>query len=268
MVSLEVIGLSFSYDEEVLKNISFEAHPGEITVILGPNGAGKSTLLRCIAGMLKCKGKVTFNGKPMDHEDRVKMIGYVPQEYSIRAPLTVLETVLLGRITQMSWRVKREDLVAAFNAMKKVGIENLAKRYIGELSGGQRQLVFIAQALAKEPRILLLDEPISNLDLKNKLKVLEMVRQITREENIVTILVLHELDFAIRYGDRVVVLNKGEVYCRGNPRKVITEEMILRVYGVRAKVIHGEIPHVLPLKSVDQESDERGLIIESPLRVP
>ncbi len=247
---VEVKNLWFGYNSTpVLKNISIEASPGKVTVIIGPNGAGKSTLLKCIAGLLKPSGRVLLNGKEFRREHISRLISYIPQDHSIGAVLTVFETVLLGRINFLSWRINKRDLEVVMRVLRELRIEGLASRYISELSGGQRQMVFIAQALAREPKVLLMDEPVSNLDIRHQLEILNLIKKVTKDNTMTTILVLHDLNLAARYADELIVLRKGEVYNRGNPNSVLTEDMIRDVYGVHAKVGNdGGVPQVTPLK--------------------
>ena len=254
-MTLEVKNLQFGYDSEpVLKDVSIKASAGEVTGVIGPNGAGKSTLLKCIAGLLKPSGKILLNGSDLRkfrREEISKLINYIPQDQSIRAVLTVFEVVLLGRMNFLSWRVSDKDLKIVLKVLKDLGIERFASRYIDELSGGQRQMVFIAQALTREPKVLSLDEPVSNLDIRHQLEILDLIRNITKSNAIITILVLHDLNLAARYADEIVMLRKGEVYARGNPKSVLTEDIIRDVYRVHARVRNdGGILQVAPLKPI------------------
>ena len=255
-MKLEVKDLCFGYTSTpILKNINLNASPGEITAILGPNGAGKSTLLKCIAGLLKPKsGTILIDGRDVrefKREEIVKIVSYIPQDHSIRAVLTVFEVVLLGRIHSLSWKVSDRDLEITLKTLKDLGIEKFASRYIDELSGGQRQMVFIAQALVREPKVLLLDEPVSNLDIKHQLEILDLIRKITNENNITTLIILHDLNLAARYADKIVVLRRGEIYANGKPEHVLTEKMIKDVYGVYAKVDNDDgIPQIIPLRPI------------------
>lgn len=241
MVVVEAKNVSFSYGSDaVLRDVTLKASPGKVLTILGPNGSGKTTLLKLLAGILKpSSGKILFDGtdtREMDRDEIAKIVGYSPQENVIPGILTVYEVVLLGRIPYLSWKVSKDDLKIVSEILKELGLEAYAKRYANQLSGGERQLVLIAQVLAREPSILLLDEPVSNLDIRNQLEILDIIREITRQREITTITVLHDLNLAIQYSDKVVVLNSGRVYAEGGPESVITEETIRNVYGVDAKI--------------------------------
>ncbi len=255
MVKVEVEDVSFGYGSNyVLKDVSMIALPGEITAVIGPNGAGKTTLLKLIANVIKPKsGRIRFNGvdtTEMNRDEIVKIISYLPQENVIPGILTVYEVVLLGRIPYLSWRVDRRDLEITERILSDLGLEKYAKRFANQLSGGERQMVLIAQALVREPKVLLLDEPVSNLDIRNQLEILDLIRAITKQKRITTILILHDLNLAARYADKLVVLNSGRVYACGKPEEVLTPDMLTAVYGVEARVYIDEFIQIVPVKPV------------------
>lgn len=253
---LEIKNLKFGYNSKlVLKNINMKVLPGKITTIIGPNATGKSTLLRCIAGILKPKGIILLNGKEMKNykkENITRLMGYLSQESFARAVLSVFEVVLLGRIHSLSLKVSDDELKVVWEILKDMGIHELASRYLNELSGGQRQMVAIAQALVREPRVLLLDEPTSNLDLQHQLEIFDLIKESTVKRKITTLVTLHHLNMAARYADELVVLNNSEVYASGKPESVLTPEMVRSVYGVNARVTIDDdgIPQIIPISSV------------------
>ncbi|MDP3321836.1 MAG: ABC transporter ATP-binding protein, partial [Bosea sp. (in: a-proteobacteria)] len=166
-MKLTVEGLSVRYGvTQAIEAVDVAAHPGEVLAVIGPNGSGKSSLVKAVAGLVAHAGVVRFDGSPL----RPERIGYMPQDIGARAALTVLEAVLLGRLGRLGLRVRPEDLAAVEAVLGELDLMPLASRYLGELSGGQRQLVFLAQALASEPSLLLLDEPISALDIRHQLE--------------------------------------------------------------------------------------------------
>ena len=228
----------------VLRKIDFEAYPSEVISILGPNGAGKSTLLRCLAGIVKpLRGQILVNGEEVTTKiiDRLsRIIGYVPQESRASKPLlTVLEYVLLGRITSLrTWRIRDEDLEAAYEALEMLGIVHLAEHRLDQLSGGLRQLVDIAQALAKRPRILLLDEPTSALDIKYQYEVMELIEDLTKKRKLVTIMIQHDPNIALDFSDKAILLHNGQIVAQGKPEDIITPDNIKKVYGVKAKIVY------------------------------
>lgn len=256
MVVVKVKNVSFSYESEpVLKNVSFSAYPGEITVIIGPNGAGKSTLLKLLANILVPKsGKILFDDidiREMDREEIVKIVSYCPQENVIPGILTVYETILMGRIPYLSLRVSRKNLEVTERIIKELGLEKFSKKYTNQLSGGERQLVLIAQALVREPKVLLLDEPVSNLDIRNQLEILELIKNITKRKNITTILILHDLNLAARFADKIVILNNGKVYKYGEPEEVLTPDTIKEVYKVEAIVTNNNgLINIIPIRPI------------------
>lgn len=237
---LEVKNLAFSYDNEgLIKDIRFIAKPGEITAIIGANGAGKTTLLKCISGLEKCSGYVSFFGKDcasMDLKERMSYISYLDQNTDCFVNLTVYEVVLLGRIDRLSFRVTKEDTEIVDSILERMSLTQFAGRKIFELSGGQRQLVFIAQTLVKNPKILIMDEPTSALDLNKQFILMDILKKVTVENNYVSLLTLHHLDIAYKYADRVVIVNDGVVYAEGKPLDVMTEKMLNDVYKVDAEL--------------------------------
>lgn len=260
VTGLEVRSMNFGYKHlHVLQDVSLEASPGEITALVGPNAAGKSTLLKCIAGILKGRGNVWVEGRPLSEcsrEQVTKLVAYLPQDIIPSAVLTVFEAILLARQTHASWRVRAEDLTAVLEVMRRLQLEPLALRYLNELSGGQRQLVGVAQALVREPRVLLMDEPTSNLDLQYQMEVLGFVRTATREHSLVTIIAIHDLNLAARYADNFIVLSEGIVYGEGLPHEALTPKMLRDVYGIEAETWRGPegMTFVVPLRPLPKQT--------------
>lgn len=213
--------------------IDLTASPGSILVVVGPNGSGKSSLIKAIAGVVRSEGTLHFNGKPA----RGSAVSYMAQDIGGQAALTVLEIVLLGRLSRLGLRVGAEDLAAVERVMKEMNIEHLAARYLGELSGGQRQMIFLAQALVSDPGILLLDEPISALDLRHQLELLDLVRHRTTTRNLTTICVLHDLAATARIADRVAMLRSGRMIAEGPPAEIITSGNIAEVFEVDTEIL-------------------------------
>jgi iron complex transport system ATP-binding protein len=254
-VKLEIKDLCYSYNsEKALSNITMQVEPA-LTVVIGPNAAGKSTLLKCLAGILKPEGSLLCDGRRLSRYGREELqglISYLPQDNANRAVLTVYETVLLGRLNSLSWRVSDEDLGIAMGIMENIGIASLARRPLNELSGGQQQMVYIAQALVRNPRIFLMDEPTSNLDLAHQFEIFSFIKTLTIKRGLTTIVALHDLNMAARFADRVVVMNRGTIVASGEPAEVLTAGMIRRVYGVHARItIDADgLPIVTPIHAV------------------
>ncbi|HJJ34287.1 MULTISPECIES: ABC transporter ATP-binding protein [Methanocorpusculum] len=241
-MNISVDSVSQKYGSHaVLKNISFEAKSGEVLALLGPNGSGKSTLIKTIADILTpAGGSITIDGadvQKIDRIDRAKMIGYVPQYFHYTPFTTVLDTVLIGRRPYMSWSVSDDDLAAVDQAMATMNITDLSDRFVNELSGGQRQRVFIARALAQDPNFFLFDEPTSSLDLRHQLETVSTMRDIVRKDNSGMIIALHDLNLALRYTDKVLLLKDGEMYDHGAPADVLTPKSLRDVYGVDAEFV-------------------------------
>ena len=240
--ALSVENVRFSYGSAaVLKGITIEDTPaGKITATIGPNAAGKTTLFKCIAGLLKPEGVVWLDGRDIrdySREEITKRVSYLPQESPVNAVLTVFEAVLLARKHTLSWRVSDEDLRSVTQVLEDLDIEDLSTRFLNELSGGQKQMVSIAQSLVRDPEVLLMDEPTSSLDLQRQLEVLDLIGQVTAERGIVTLISLHDLNLAARYAARFVVMDQGSVYASGDAASVLTPQMLRDVYGVNATVV-------------------------------
>ena len=250
--------ICFSYpSHNVLDGVTMEVGEGEILSIVGPNGSGKSTLLKCMARILKPKnGTVFLDGKQADKInslDLAKMLGYVPQASAEVFQSTVLETVLMGRKPHLKWGVSNNDIDIIARVIQFTGIAELAERHLDQLSGGQKQKVFIARVLAQEPEIFLFDEPTSSLDIRHQLEVLETVRQLVKHSKRTVIMVLHDLNLASRFSDKIVMLKNGRIFASGDPEAIITEENISSVFGVVASVVESTCgPYVIPLRPVGE----------------
>ena len=237
---LQARKLSFAYGSmPVLNEVDITIGPG-ITAILGPNATGKSTLLKCLCGILKPRGAVALDERELrsfTSEEVARRVSYLPQGFTPRAVLTVFETVLLGRLHQLAWCVKPDDTRRVERLLDEMGLSPIAGRYINELSGGQAQMVAIAQALVREPDVLLMDEPTSNLDLRHQFEVCTLLRDVTAARGISTAIALHDLNLAARFADSVYVLQAGRVRCAGTPAAVLTADLIAEVYGVETQVL-------------------------------
>lgn len=240
---LSVEGLSFCYGKQpILTEISFQVATGSFTGIIGPNGSGKTTLLKCLNKTLTpTDGRVVFNNKDL-RGTKVKalarLMGVVPQQWAADFAFTVREVVMMGRFPYlhalageqaMDWEIGRR-------AMEMTKTWELADRPITELSGGERQRVLIAQALAQTPRLLLLDEPTSHLDVSQTLEICALMAELIRKQGLTIIAVFHDLNLAGRYCDNLLLLKAGRIYAQGPPEKVLTVENVEAVFGVKAVV--------------------------------
>ncbi len=238
---LEITDIQATYGQAtVLDGISATVSRGKILGLVGPNGAGKTTLIKCIARIIRPSGgRITIDGEGanrLTNAALARKIGYVPQNLPSRFSMSVFETVLTGRRPHATWRPSRQDQTKAARVIQQLGLDDLAMRDAGELSGGQVQKVLLARALAQEPDYLLLDEPTSNLDLYHQLEVMEMVVSLVREKSMGAVMAVHDLSLAGRFADDILMMQNGSVFCHGRPNELLTEEIIRRVYGVDAAV--------------------------------
>lgn len=238
MEQLKIENLSFSFgDHEILKDISFTANAGEITALLGINGAGKTTLLKCMNRIYKPTGGcIRYQDKmlsQMPSKERSKLIGYVPQSYLPQFEISVFDMVMMGRIPFLRFKISQEDKDIVFDILERLKLTDFAFTPISEMSGGERQRVFIARALAQQPKILLLDEPTSSLDMRMQLDALEQIRSVVEQMNMICILIIHDLNLATMFSKQVVLMYQGEVYQKGLPEKILTKEGIQKVYDVQ-----------------------------------
>jgi iron complex transport system ATP-binding protein len=270
-MSIRVNGLSFRYGAApVLDGVSLPAaQPGQVVGLVGPNAAGKSTLLKCLAGLLRGTGQLWLEGDEVSTSEQWRrlrrQVTYLPQEYASTSAITVFEAVLVARQQTAAWVVGDDDVAAVAAILNDLRLEPIALRYLGELSGGQRQMVAVAQALARKPRVLLLDEPTSSLDLQRQLELLQLVRTLAAERSMTVLIALHDLNLAARFVDRLVILHQGRAYADGQPADVLTEMMLWQVYGVEAHVEHDAdgLPRITPLRSVGSvagRADDRLLV--------
>jgi len=236
---IEIKNISFSYGKnEVLKNISFDVQNGECVGILGNNGAGKSTLITCLNKILAPKtGEVYIDNHDilkMGRMEAARRISYVAQKNEI-SQMTVFDSVLLGRRPYIKWAIAQEDIDICGKVIEQLGMSQFKLRYIDELSGGELQKVMLARALVQQPKLLLLDEPTSNLDPKNQHEMLALIHGLAKERNISVLIVIHDLNLALRYCSKFLLMKDGVVFRYGD-ESIITEEAILVVYGINSSV--------------------------------
>nr|WKF62225.1 Fe(3+) dicitrate transport ATP-binding protein FecE [Paraburkholderia busanensis] len=248
MNGLHIHDLSVDYGRRRVLT-ALEAGPlprGQITALLGPNGSGKSTLLRTLAGLTRASsGALSLDGETLAltaASARSHSVVYLPQALPAGVRLQVLESVLVAcRATRPATLHARgahraDDIAHSHAVLQRLGIDAFAMRSLDELSGGQRQLVGIAQALVRDPQVLLLDEPLSALDLNHQFHVMQVLRDITRERGIVTVVVLHDINVAVRACDRAMLLNGGRIVRFGAPEDVVTTASLAEVFGVVARI--------------------------------
>jgi iron complex transport system ATP-binding protein len=257
-MNLKIKELDFSYSgERVLKNISLDIEGNQCVAILGPNGAGKSTLIRCINKLLKPqKGLICINHiniNRLSRKELAKQLSYIPQTTMSLFSLQVFDMLLMGRRPHISWRASKKDREKVIESMKILNIEHLALRPFNELSGGMQQKVIIARAIVQETAIILLDEPISNLDIRHQFEVMNNVRELIKTKGILALMVIHDLNMAARYADKIIIMDEGKVVFYGSPGDVLSRTNISSVYGVDAHI--GKIENrlsIVPIKIANQ----------------
>jgi len=242
-IVLNIESVSFSYDAvDVLEKVSFKVEQGDFVGIIGPNGSGKSTLLKCLSRVLDVKaGDIRLYDKPISEYRRKELarnMAVVSQDTDVSFGFTCEEIVFMGRSPYLG-RFSSEtetDHAIVRNAMQLTNTEHLAKRVVTEISGGERQRVFIAQALAQQPRVLLLDEPTSHLDIKHQAEILDLIAELNERDGLTVIAVMHDLNLAALYCDHLIMLREGQVYSIGDAHEVITAQNIEEVYGAKVLV--------------------------------
>ncbi len=257
MVVLTIDGIDCSYGSvDVLKDVDFEVKSGEFLGILGPNGSGKTTLLKSISRVLQPhKGTILIDEKNiygMKSVDVAKQLAVVPQSTPVTFDFTSLEVVLMGRNPHLP-RFKmesKEDLAIAKNSMKLTRTWEFADRPVTELSGGERQRVIIARALTQEPKILLLDEPTTHLDISNQLEIMDLIKNLCETKNLLIAAVFHDFNLAARYCDSIILLKEGKIVAVGKSEKTLTSENIRKVFSVDTIVKRHPVTgffHVIPI---------------------
>lgn len=245
-MEIQFQNLSFSYTpkKRVLHEIDLTLPKKQFVAILGPNGSGKTTLVKQINRILTPqKGNVTANGQnlaDLSAGELARTIAYVPQMTGGIMAGSVMDTVMLGRKPYIKWKPSNEDIDIVSQCLLRFHLEEIAHRQFNALSGGQKQTVLIGRALAQTPQIYLFDEPVSFLDVRNQLEIMTAARELVDQDGKTVIMVLHDLNMALRFADHVVIMKEGRVYAQGAPRDVITEENVFAVYGTHAEIKNGE----------------------------
>ena len=250
-MELKFNGMCFSYSSvPVLDNVCLDISKPQFVSIIGPNGVGKSTLIHCINKILSPSGgTVLLDDRDVSEytqKEIAQHVGYVPYTSSDTFPLSVVDTVLLGRHPHAGWKTTDEDLEIVYNTLKQLEIEDLAMRPFNELSAGQHQKVMLARGLVQRPEVLLLDEPTSNLDIKHQLGISRLLKQLSRENSIMVVMISHDLNIAAKYSDNVIMMHRGGIFAVGTPAEVMTRENIREVYGVDCTIIDDDgTPHLI-----------------------
>ena len=244
MLSIE--NLTFRYNRSglpVLNGANLQLEQGEIGILLGKNGSGKTTLFKNILGISKPDGgTICFDGEnllKMPRRERARRIAYVPQEIQFGA-LTVFDSILMGRVSYFGLKAGHDDYMAVEKILRDMGLESFAQRNVDELSGGERQKIAIARAMAQEPKLMVFDEPTGNLDISNEHLIIQEAKKLAREKNISILSSLHDLNQALSFGDKFFFLKDGVVKYAGG-KEIITEAVIKEIFGINVKI--AEVDH-------------------------
>lgn len=255
-IKLSVQNLEFSYQSTpVFSGMCMEIPKGNLVSILGPNGSGKSTFIKCVDRILHPKkGVISVDGETissLNRKDLAKKISYVPQSSVRIFPHSVFDMILMGRQPHLGWISSGEDEERVWDVIDLLGLEEIALHSFNELSGGQQQKVLIGRALVQDTDLMLLDEPTSNLDIWHQLDVMRIVSDLVAEQDITTLMAVHDLNMASRFSDQIILLKKGKIHAAGKPCDVLTTENIAEVYGVKADVhCHDGVPIIIPYQQI------------------
>ncbi|MDY6827399.1 MAG: ABC transporter ATP-binding protein [Bacillota bacterium] len=261
-LNIDVEGLKLAYDTvPVLDGTNFRVERGDLVALLGANGAGKSTLLRCISRILQpAAGSILLDGRELRHfssREAARLMAVVPQETAADFDFTVEDIVMMGRFPYLRRFRKEEgkDHDAVRRAMEMTGVAHLAERSIAALSGGEKQRVIMARAVAQQPEVLLLDEPTANLDIGYQSMFLELAARLNREQGVTVIAAIHDINLAVHHFNRFILLSGGRVLAAGRAEEVITSENIQKSYGVKASIYRHPLHGVLQVSVVGKEKN-------------
>lgn len=270
-IILSLNNVSFAYKNNIIiKNINLNIQKGEFISIIGPNGAGKSTLLKIIAGLLTPQeGETKIQQqtlKKINKSQLAKQISYLPQNTYYFDSLTVKEIVYLGRIPYLKNKFfpDTEDQNEVEKAIEIAGIQHLTNRYIHELSGGEKQLTFIAKLISQKTEMMLLDEPTTFLDIKHTIKIMNVIKQLNQQDDITIIASMHDLNIAAMYSDKIALMKKGEIISFDQPHKVLTYKKIKEAFETEFYIDVNDLtaePIVLPLSPKAKIGKGSGLAI-------
>ena len=285
---ISVKNLRFGFPKnEVLKGIDLTLHDNELVCLLGVNGAGKSTLLKCILGILKHQsGTISYgnvaqainvgdgntssesiSSEDLDPMQMARYMSYVPQSVKSSFSIDVYDTIMLGRRPYIGWSISELDREIVSKTIEFLNLEDFAFRKFNQLSGGERQRVIIGKAIAQSPRVFVLDEPTSDLDLKNQIQVMKKLKILVSDENSpkAALVAIHDINMAARFADRILLMSDGEIIAGGTPRNVLTPENIQKVFGVTSDVIESQEDNrfwIHVKDEIDGELDDKHVIWE------
>ena len=247
---------------EVLTDVTLSVREGEFAGLIGSNGAGKSTLIKCVFGLIPLRrGALSICGREnaaLKSRERARLAAVVPQSYHVEYDFTVEDIVMMGRNPYLNLRRREspEDYEIVENAMKLTNTEQFRDRFYNELSGGERQRVILARAIAQKPRLLLLDEPTSSLDVHHQIEVMELITRLNQEEHIAVLAVLHDINMASRFCQRMIMLQEGRVFADGTPSEVINRQNMESLYQMKLMIHKNPLfhkPEIVPIRVMEEE---------------
>lgn len=255
MIKAKNLEFSYEKDKKIIDKLNVEIEEGKVTTILGPNGSGKSTLLSIFAGLNKASsGEVLINGKSiksLKHSEIAKEIATVHQKNTVPNDITVFELVSYGRIPHKKYfqmNNKDDDEIIEW-AIKRTGLDKLRNKTVMGMSGGEQQRVFIAMALAQKSKMLFLDEPTTYLDIYHQIEILELVKELNEEESLTVVMVLHDINQAIKYSSNIIVMKNGQLINQGRVEDVINMKLLKEVYNISGFISEeNEEKFFIPLK--------------------
>lgn len=223
---IDIKNLTINYDKKIIDDVSFNIEPGKIHVLMGRNGAGKSSILNAISGLIAYQGDILTQGK----------ISYLNQNINTKVNFTVFETIILGKVESLSFKLSKEDIKDTYEIMDLLDLREFKDKKLNKMSGGEVQKVLIAQALIKKPDILLLDEPVSALDIKNQYEILSIIKELTKKLNLTTLITLHQMELIERYADNIILIDDKKIYKMGDKYDIFTKKMFKEVYNIDANI--------------------------------
>lgn len=252
MIKAEGVSFSYTRVRPVLKEISFCLRPGELLGLIGPNGAGKSTLIRCLNNILTpCEGRVLLNGRDIRTYSRKTIamnIGYVPQKHSATFPCKVIDVVMSGMGKPWSRAEAKEQAKEAVISLQRINMEDMALRNFTTLSGGEQQKVVIARVIASRTPVMLFDEPTSSLDICYQYQTLNIIKQMISTKAYSAVIAIHDLNIALKYCDRILLMDKGKIKAQGLSEQVMTQDNLLDTFGIETEFIRKEDQKFIVIK--------------------
>jgi len=251
---IEVENLSFGYSrKKFLKNICVKISPGEIISLVGANGCGKSTLLKCICGLLRTSKSISLNGKYIEEyslKQRAKIISFLPQLVEKINSISVYELIMLGAksSSKTGWFISEEDLSRVENIMTYMNLQHLRQKPVENISGGEKQRALIATILAQNAPVIILDEPVTYMDMQNQYNLLDVIKSLQKDYDKTVVSVFHDVNHAMEISDKIIMMKEGEILYAGNPDDIINEKNIFDVFEMKVHIcrLHKFLRPVLP----------------------